>query len=202
MPPLSNRAPNDNKDPNPKQEKTVDYKTMIIGMLGLKPEATDEEITAAIEAQRAKMAALENQDVLPVEEKKKEEEKKDEGATLENEELKTEVKELKEDLANRDIAEFAAVIPEGMAVSIKSQLLNNRVETRKFLEGFMKTASARATPLHNRNDAKPPDGTALTLNNSQAQNHAVKLIQNRDKCDFQSAWDIARTEKPTLFPSE
>lgn len=89
---------------------------------------------------------------------------------------------------------------------VKALLLANRDGTLKLLGALKKPAAATQapTPLHNRLQAGQPDPArhngADTI--SARRNAAVQVIMNREKCDFKTAWNQAKADKPDLFVEE
>jgi phage I-like protein len=171
-PELLNRAADGLPPEETKKGDHMDYKAMLLKLLALPAEATDETIQNACASRDQEMT----------------------NRAAEVTTLKTSVTALTADLVERDLKDFAGVIKD--ADGIRAALLQNRDGTLKVLRGL--AVSPEGKLLQNR-DGKQPETKADSGAKSTEQRTLIVEIQNRDKCDFQQAWDIARREKPELF---
>jgi phage I-like protein len=150
--PLTNSRAKSANPTNTNTPKTMDYKAMLLKALGLPPEATDDQITAAIAAQ-ASTAATQN----------------------------SRVKDLETQLTNRDLDEHGIKDVEQRKL-LAPMLANTatRDTTLALIKGS-KPAEAR-TPLHNRAGGKTPEVIKKLTTEEDAENQAdaeVTDLHNR-----------------------
>lgn len=167
--PISNREDADKGD---SKTKTITMKN-IAEKLGLKPDASEEEILSKITALTTKVSEMEGKaneaeadKIMNTHKGKIPEEKRDSWR--------------KQLITNRAATvELLEGLPE----------ISGEKEEKK-------------TPIHNRSKAGTPapvKGEEEDENKAQKRDAAVRAIQNRDKCKFQRAWETARSEHKDLF---
>jgi len=153
-------------------DTTMDYKKVLLSLLGQPENATDAQIDAAIADRK----------------------KADESAKTEMSELKNRTKQLETDLVDSDVAAYGADVEDQEA--LRSSLLQNRAGTLKLLKSLKPRGSASEAGkilALNRDKAKHPD-IKDTADADKQQQYADKRlalarsIMNRDKLDN---WDIA-----------
>ena len=158
----------------------------IAAELGLAPEAAEEAVLA--EVRKLKNRA----DTVA-------------GLTTERNTLQTRTTELEAEQVDGLLAAHG-VKEEKVINRLKPVLagLKNRADREAFLtecvakpEVAVAKPAAAAGRVLNRGEGKPPATETAPAPN--AQNAVVRSIQNREKCDFRRAWDLARVEKPELF---
>ncbi len=167
--PLSNRA-GQCADTSPIRNTENDQMKNIAAKLSLPPEADEAAILTQIEALLAKIK------------------------TMEGKEASTEA----DAIMNR----FGDRIPADKRADVKARLIANRADTEAMLELLPAAIAATATPerIFNRQKAIAPDVVANSdADKSDAQIACVTQIRNREKCSFDSAWQMAKGEKPELF---
>jgi phage I-like protein len=113
-------------------------------------------------------------------------------AALQKKELESEVE--------KDLVKFAPVIQN--REEVKAQLIANRDAALKILSALKPAPEEKGKTVHNRADAKTPESPGLPTGKAAAQDALVKQIRNRDKCDYKTAFNSARREKPELFQEE
>lgn len=189
----------------------MDYKALLIGLLGLQPEATDEEITAASSSFQNDMVAYRNQQDEVVQAAQAATEEAQTGLTNMTEERD----ELQEELVNRDMDEYSDVIEEEDKEEVKAQLLENRKGTLKLLNSARKSVEkikndgkepegATAGKLHNKAAATNPDnakilndgkeGSTDTQQAAKIMNRARELQKDRPGMPLQNAFQQAQAE--------
>lgn len=151
-------APGGTKGPQP-----MDYKTMLLGLLGLPAEATDDEITAAItardEADAAAAKTLEQKD----------EELK--ALASRADKAETELAGLRAD------ADLAALEAEGYAFKARDQVRAAIIAGREtFLAGIraMKPTGKAGEPLRSRQDARVPGASGPATRDEAVAAEQVK----------------------------
>lgn len=164
--PLTNRR-SESANPNTNTPKTMDYKAMLLKALGLPPEATDDQITAACNAEKK-----------PV----------DDAA------MNSRVKELETMLANRDLDEHG--ITDAAQRTLLTPSLTNKA-TRDAALALMahgKTVTLEPrSPLHNRGGKTPDTITQLAKENEdqdaadRAFTAEVQDYKNTKGCSYQAA---------------
>lgn len=153
-------------------EKTGDsmnYKDVLCRVLGQPPEATDEQLQAAADAAAQNTVKKADHDVVV-----------NRCKTLEAELIESDLETHKAVIVNRD--------------EVKTQLTANREGTIKVLKSIR---PAGAVAL-NRDGTKTPDGKKAD-GVEDNQNALVRSVMRRDGCNFDTAWNTARREKPELF---
>lgn len=177
--PIVNRGAAADPTPNPGgspegQPNDNNTTTMqaIAEKLGLSAEATEADILSAIDALLAERATTEAEAVL-----------------------------------NR----YADRVPADKRPAVLADLISNRATTERMLDLLPKPAAAGdGKPIHNRSLAADPppvgdggaaaDPAVAAAKARAAERDALVLaIRNRSACDFRTAWDIARRQKPELF---
>ncbi|MFZ2279300.1 MAG: phage protease [Prosthecobacter sp.] len=152
--PLTNRR-SESANPNTKPANTMDYKAMLLKLLGLPPEATDEQISAACASSPENMKQCANR-----------------------------IGELEGLLANRDLDEHGITDSEQRKLLTPS-LTNKATRPAALAilaKGKVATTEPRQ-PLHNRNGGKTP-GTITELSqddkaNVEAEAKKAAWIGNR-----------------------
>lgn len=183
--PLSNRAGGvpaaiQNQTTNDRMKLTEATIIAMLAALGLPPEATDEQVKTALES------AIKNMQ-----------------AGKECEALKNELAEVKGQLAEQDLDNMG-IEDEKTREEAKPLLMTNRAGALALLGGRAAGSHVRQ-PLTNRKAAMTPGqkpAKAPLANRAADQNALVAAIRNREKCDFNTAWTLARQEKPELFVEE
>ncbi len=139
--PLTNRRA-EPANPNPKTQSTMDPKAMLLSLLGLPADASDDAISAAVAA--AKSA------------------NKDAAA------MNARIAELETQLVNRDLDEHGITDPEQRKL-LTPMLANSGTRNHALgLINKLKTAPAATAPLHNRNGAPVP-GTDRQLSAAEQE---------------------------------
>lgn len=159
----------------------------IAAELGLAPEAAEEAVLAEVRKLKNRADSVA-------------------GLTTERDTLKNRNTELEAEQVDGLLAAHG-VKEEKVLNRLKPVLatMKNRADREAFLAECVAkpTEAAPAKPaahngrVLNRGTAEPPATTTAPAPNAQAA--VVRLIQNREKCDFRRAWDLARVEKPELF---
>jgi phage I-like protein len=198
--PLSNRspggaaAPADSGTTKPhtgERRSGMDHKKELLTLLGLKEDATEQDICNACSAAKQKLAncatLTQERDQL-----------KNRAETAETE-LNTLRKAELDRAVEGDLEEFKAVIVN--REEAKAQLLANREGARKLLAALKPAAPAE--PLRNRQDAKPPEDPAAAqrLENRRQERDAfvAQLKAGQPEMSNAVAWSRAATLKPELF---
>jgi hypothetical protein len=123
----------------------MDYKTMLLGLLGLPAEATDDEITAALAAKQEADAAAAA---------------KTEEAIASRDAFRSRAETAETELAGlRADADLAALEAEGYTFKARDQVKAAIIASREtFLAGIraMKPAGKSGEPLRSRQDARTP----------------------------------------------
>ncbi|RFC46907.1 MAG: Mu-like prophage I protein [Verrucomicrobia bacterium] len=150
---------------------TANYMQNIAAKLNLPPEADEAAVITAIEALLAKVK------------------------TMEGKEASTEA----DAIMNR----FGERIPADKRDDVKARLIANRADTEAMLELLpapLAVVALAPERIFNRHTAGTPDAVADAKNDaSNAQLACVTSIRNREKCSFDTAWQMAKGEKPELF---
>jgi len=106
--------------------------------------------------------------------------------------------------AARFVADRAAQISD--PEKVKQQYIENKDATVALFGSLKKPAEKKETKtVHNREQTGTPDVDALNDaadDRSAEQRNAVKKYQIENKCSFQQAWDMVRSERPELFKTE
>jgi len=105
--------------------------------------------------------------------------------------------------ATQFVADRAAQISD--PEKVKAQYIENKDATIA-LFGSLKQPAEKPAPksIHNREQTAAPagDGFDKADDRSAEQRNAVKKYQIENKCSFQQAWDMVRSERPELFATE
>lgn len=178
MLPISNRQ----DGPAVGQPKNMDYKSVLISLLGLAAAATDAEIQAAAEGKKSET-----------------ENRKSDLAAVQNRAAAAEARATQAEAALLEHDLDAAGLQGDARSAAKVILSKNRAEGLAFLKA-MKPAEGDGSyqVTHNRSAAKaPPAGDArATTTNREA---AVREYMSVNRCDFETAWNSVRAAKPDLF---
>ena len=165
------------------KESTMDYKAELLALLGLPPEATDEQITAARECRKGEMEnACKERDAM-----------KNRAEAAEGKLAGIEAKAL-ENQVEADLVKYADRIAN--REQWKKSLMANRADALACLEAI----TPPAQKVLNRKGT--PQQAVAVANRAKEQDLTVRAIMNREKCSFETAWDKARAEKPELFKEE
>lgn len=158
---------------------------LLCQILGIPETSTEDEVKAKAEAFTADLANSQNR-------------------AAEADALETEVKSLRAESLNRDLETFADVIDDKESATQLLQLNRDAaVKTFASMQARLtEKAAAKTTPIFQKNRATAPDGTAFASDESATAEQAaahVAVVKNREKCTFETAWQIARAERPELF---
>jgi hypothetical protein len=172
--PISNRdgtVPPGGNSENTTNQATSDMKD-IAAKLGLPPEATEAEVLTAVTDLLDKLAAMANK------------------------EAEAEAEAVLNRLGDR--------VPEAARPHWRAALIANRATAEPLLEASFPPPppAAPKPPVFNRETAKSPEPVEAGASGDdkyRKQSALVASIRNREKCNFQTAWDMARAEKPELF---
>ncbi|NLE66720.1 MAG: hypothetical protein GX608_04785 [Lentisphaerae bacterium] len=177
--PLSNRQNLDfsaiGRDEKTPRNRTMDYKAILITLLGLAPDATDEAIQQAVDAKAAATTELQNR-------------------AKEADTLKAKVKQLEDaalaDKAEAALTEFAGVITN--REDVKAGLLANFDATLKVLRGL------KPAKLPNRRDGQLPtdgaDGAKSASLAARIRNRAKEIQRATPGLSFTVAFGRAAAE--------
>lgn len=171
MIPLSNRqeSPAASKNTN----TTMDYKSVLIGLLGLAAAATDADIQAAVDGKKTES-----------------ENRKAELLAAQNRAAAAEASLVEHDLDKAGLQGEART-------AAKALLVKNRTEGLAFIVAIGKPESGYQV-THNRTAATPPSA-AKGASIAQKRASAVQTYQSSNRCDFDTAWNAVRTAQPELF---
>lgn len=91
-------------------------------------------------------------------------------------------------------------VPEAVRPQWREQLIKNRAAAVKLMEASFPEVK-NTERIFNRAGAKAPESVGNEDESARAarQNSVVTSIRNREKCNFQTAWNIAKGEHPELF---
>lgn len=181
--PLSNRELSETQTSPTRKESVMDYKASLLALLGLPPEATDEDIGKGCEGMKS---TIENAC----------------GAMQEKEQLKNRVAELEtwktgrerlelEAAVEGDLQEFADRIVNRDAV--KELLLANRADARKMLAA-LKPLPGSTEPLRNAANAKPPAPTDEQKLANRREQVVTETFKNRRCRTRAEAWELAAAD--------
>jgi phage I-like protein len=189
--PLSNRAAEmpaqTAPEPGEKGTAAMDYKAMLVKLLGLKPEANDAEIGAACDAAPAEMENRKNEsDAL----KNRAETAEQKLAAAEKLALEAQVEKdldrFKDKIANRDAA--------------KALLLANRDQVVKTFEALAPLALANVKVLNRADGQTPPPAAEAQATRLSNQATFIEEVKVKNRCSSQAeANELARRLKPELF---
>ena len=217
MVPLANRRAARGEDPREADATRKETRMKSVATeLGLSADASEEAVLAEVRKLRNRATTAEGE-LAPI---------KNRVTTLE-----TQNGQLLEAQVESDLAKYSDRIAEDKKPAWKKQLLANRSGTLELLEsiapveapsggqggqgsganggqgGDTRNGSQVQKPMHNRAGAKAPGSvaakaaTAATTLDAK-RNNAVKALMNRNKTDWETAWNMARSENPELFEEE
>jgi hypothetical protein len=90
-------------------------------------------------------------------------------------------------------------VPEAVRPQWREQLITNREAAEKLMEASFPEKKDEPR-IFNREGAKPAVADAKTEDEkANAQSSLVTSIRNRERCNFETAWNIAKGERPELF---
>lgn len=186
MQPLANRRSDET-------DKSMDYKALLLNMLGLADNADDAAVTTAITNAKAKMASP----------------GKDEDMCNrlrgEIDVLTNRNKELEKVVIEADVVKY-----QGLGLKdedLRAQLVANRAGTVKILDAIIankrsgKDTTEDGTPIHNANQRRnPPEKFASEKERAERIEAEVRdyRIANRGT-SYEAAHDFVRRHKPELF---
>lgn len=160
--------------------------TLLCGLLAIPATTPEAELESKVNAFSADLATSKNR-------------------AAKADELEVEIKALRDEAIDRDLETFKDVIEDKEAAKELLQL--NRAATVKTFAAQLakRGAPGNGTPLYQKNRATAPDGSKFTApegedEQKETQRTAlVATVKNREKCNFETAWTIAKAEKPELF---
>ena len=161
----------------------MDYKKILLKLLGLSDDAADDAITAAADAMPGAMKQTETE-LATV---------KNRLQVLETETLTTEAKAF--------VAKHADVIKD--PAKIENAYVQNKASTIALIEAI-KPANEQKKPLIvlNRGGSTPAANEQVDSRDLAAkQRKAIATVKNREKCNNERAFVIAQEEHPELFPA-
>ncbi len=170
-PNLKTLTPLSNSRREAKPTKNMDYKKYLLVALGLQPDASDEDILAALEHN-------------------------DEGDSKTIGELRAENARLLEQIVQGDLERFGALIVNRQAA--KKLLLKNREDALAFLNSLCAREKAPAR-VYNRDSARTPEHSPGGHSRAADQDAFVRSLMHRDGLGYNAAWELAKTERPELF---
>jgi phage I-like protein len=172
-----------------KESTIMDFKAELLAMLGLYADATDEQISSAVAAKKAKDAETAT--------------KADERDAMTNRATAAEAKLLAFETAalaaqvEADLQKHAGKIVN--REQWKKALLANRAGALELLEALPEPTQR----VLNRRDARPPeslDAESRLANRRNEQDQAVDRIMSERRCRTRAeAWEIASHQNPELF---
>jgi hypothetical protein len=179
------------------------HKELLISILGLESNASDEQISNAARTFQTDMISFKN-DMEQENERLQNSASTAEGRvtalTAEIETLKNTNKGLTEELVNSDLERYKDRITN--ADEIKVELLKNRAGTVAILKNIKVTTATETPrqPLHNAKTAAQPTATVVNVPNELTPEQ-VNRISNRAreisrslKTSHQQAWTMAQNE--------
>lgn len=90
-------------------------------------------------------------------------------------------------------------VPEAARPHWRAQLITNRAATEKLMEASFPEQKGTER-IFNRSGAQPEVAESKTEDEkAKAQSSVVTAIRNRERCNFETAWNIAKGERPELF---
>ncbi|MEO5917369.1 MAG: phage protease [Luteolibacter sp.] len=169
-----------NRDPNPANPSNNKALALLCRMLGV-PETTPE---AELETKSTALLA----DIATA---------KGLAASME-----AQVQALRDEALSRDLETYKEVIGDPEAA--KQLLQVNRAAAIKIFDGMLVKRVPYTPPerVFQKNRATPPDGRKFFGDSDRDETQCralVATVQNREKCNFSTAWEIAKAEKPELF---
>lgn len=159
----------------------MDWKSILLEILGLGDDATDEAISAAADA-HVQNASDQKTELDGLKKKVEEAEKK---------QLETEADEFVKNHADR-ISDPAKA---------KEMYVRNKADTIAFFENVKPAGDTKAEGTVKNSGKTPKTGDAPSDSRQlqQKQTGAIGKIKNRDKCSNEQAYLTAKTEHPELF---
>ena len=183
MTPLKNRKQNPAAGiPDSGGKDKMEHKPLLLQLLGLAAEASDEQITAGIAAHTTEI-----------------QNRKTELETIKNRFTELEAKEL-EGLVEKDLDTHKDKIVN--RAEMKAALIANRAATLKVLESIVIPVPPSNQKLMNRENAKTPEvNEAEAIKNRKAnQDTLIEKIMNDRRCSSRAqAYEIAHSQQPDLF---
>jgi uncharacterized caspase-like protein len=187
------------------------HKELIIQLLGLQADASDEAIANAAKTFQADMVsfkkdtddhvtALTNR-AETAEQATKSAEQVAKKATEAADAIANEAKAMAEELVNVDLERYKDVIVN--ADEIKGQLMTNRTATVAILKNIkVQVKPERPAPIHNAkvvNQPAPVIPPQVSVTNEQAKriSNRAREIANTLKISHQQAWNMAQGETTT-----
>lgn len=154
--PLTNRR-SESANPNTNTPKTMDYKAMLLKALGLPPEATDDQISAACSSCATDKTATTNR-----------------------------ITELQDILANRDLDEHG-ITDSGQRELLKPSLTNKatRPSALAILAKGKAAPTEPRPPMHNRSGGKTP-GTITELSKEDVDQDAADRAFTAEVMDYKN----------------
>ncbi len=149
----------------------MDYKAMLMKLLGAPADATDEQLQSLCDAHTQEMT----------------------DAKAECADLKSRNTTLTAELAEHDLAEFAGVIKDRDGT--KAQLIKDRAGTLIVLRGL----NTEGGKLLSRADGKPPRREDSEAKDRERESFIDGLITSHRLSSRSQAIDLARTLRADLF---
>lgn len=185
MVPLANRS-------NDETDHSMDYKTLLLNMLGLADNAEDAAVTTAVANAKSKMSSPgKDEDMVN-------------RLRGEIDVLTNRAKELEKAVIESDVVKY-----KGLGLKdedLRAQLVANRAGTVKILDAILankkagKDASDDGRQMHNANERHIPAGSPKTDADRAALIAAeVSTYQIANKATFADAYDHIARHKPELF---
>lgn len=161
--------------------------TLLCGLLSLPETTTEAELDAKTAAFKDTVATSKNR-------------------AADADKLETEVKLLRAEAIDRDLETYKDVIEDKESAKELLQL-NREATVKTFAAQLAKrgTTQTGPAPLYQKNRATAPDGAKFTAAEDEDEQKEIKrtalvaTVKNREKCDFGTAWNIAKAESPELF---
>lgn len=113
-------------------------------------------------------------------------------------EVSTMKKQDAESKADAVMNRLGARVPEAVRPQWREQLITNREATEKLMEASFPEKKDEER-IFNRQSATAEVSQSDMKNKATAQQAFVTSVRNREKCNFETAWQIAKGEKPELF---
>lgn len=174
MVPVSNRQESLATTHNEQTTDAMDYKSVLIKLLGLLATATDAEIQAAADKKTTES-----------------ETNKSELLAAQNRATKLEGELIEHDLDK-------AGLQGDVRTKAKVLLTKNREDGLAFISALPNGADGyRVT--HNRGNARPPGAKPAQASKAQQRDAEVQTYQTQNRCSFDAAWNAVRAGKPDLF---
>lgn len=151
----------------------------VATVLGLAAEASEDVIAGAVQALKNRAEIAEGRVSV----------------------LDKDNKDLVAGLVEQDLERLKNRFQPEKREQIKAALLANRAGTIVILEAMPvpQVVGEVKQALTNRATAKTPEGNTATEAKPDQLERAVKECQLKNRCSFQVAWDLVRSEQPGLF---